>query len=142
MDKKIRFRGYLTFDDSLKVQKLLEKKKLFAPPTAISLTTLAITAFVIYKMKVEMVFAIFLLLFMGFFMYGGFRLMKGSAGKTQKKIYEKACTSRNGTLTNDFITIRKQKTTTNIPWKFFEKAIEKEGIITVMKGKETLSFAR
>jgi hypothetical protein len=138
----IRFRGYLTFEDSLKVQKALEGRKLLSSTVVITVVTLAITGFIIFKMQVGMIVAAFLLLFMGAFMYGGFRLMKTSARKTQEKIYEKACTKRTGGMTNDAITIRKNKITTNIPWKLFEKAVETEGIITIMKDKETLSFAR
>jgi hypothetical protein len=138
----IRFRGYLTFEDSLKVQKALESRKLLSSTVAITVATLGITAFIIYKMQVGMLVATFLLLFMGAFMYGGFRLMKASARKTQEKIYDRACTKRNGILTNNEITIRKNKITTKIPWKLFEKAVETEGIITIMKDKETLSFAK
>lgn len=142
MDNKIRFRGYLTFEDSLKVQKALEERKLFSSSVAITVVTLGMTGFIIYKMQLEMLVAAFLLLFMGAFMYGGFRLMKASAKNAQEKIYEKACTKRNGVLTNNAITIRKNKLTTNIPWELFEKAVETESIITIMKDKETLSFAQ
>jgi len=142
MENKIRFRGYLTFDDSLKVQKALGKRKFFSSSTIITVLTLSITAFIIYKMQVDTLFAAFLIFFMGAFMFGGFRLMKASARKTQEKIYEKACTKRNGVLTYDSITIRKNKVTTHIPWNLFKKAVETEGIITLIKDKETISFAR
>lgn len=138
----IRFRGYLTFEDTLKVQKALEEKKFFSSSVAISVVTLGMTGFIIYKMQLEMLVAAFLLLFMGAFMYGGFRLMKASARNAQKKIYEKACTKRNGVLTNNQIAIRKNKITTKIPWNLFEKAVETENIITIIKNKETLSFAQ
>jgi Ca2+/Na+ antiporter len=138
----IRFRGYLTFEDSLKVQEILEGRKLFSSSTVITVATLGITAFIIYKMQVGMLVAAFLLLFMAAFMYIGLRFMKSSAKKTQEKMYGKACTKRTGTLTNNEIIIRKKKNTTNIPWKIFEKAVEIENIVTIIKDKETLSFAR
>lgn len=142
MDNKIKFSGYLTFEDSLKVQKALESKKWLSYSAFITITTLVITGFIIYKMQADLLLSGFLLLFMGVFMYGGFRFMKTTAKKTQKNIYEKACTKRNGILTNDKITIRKNKTTTDIPWKYFEQAFETDGIITLIKGKEALSFAK
>jgi c-di-AMP phosphodiesterase-like protein len=142
MENKIRFRGYVKFEDSLKVQKVLEGRKLVSPSVVITVATLVITAFIIYKMQTGIIIAVFLLLFMVAFMYAGLRFMKTSAKKTQEKIYQKACTKRTGVLTNDGITIRKKKITTNIPWKLFEKAIETENIITIKKDKETLSFAR
>ncbi len=142
MENKIRFRGYLTFEDSIKVQKTLEGRKIFSPSVGITVITLVITLLIIYKMHVEMIFAGFLILFMGAFMVGGFRLMKTSATKAQEKVYEKACTKRTGFLSQDGITIRKNKITTNIPWHVFDHAIETEGIITIRKDKETISFAR
>lgn len=142
MENKIRFRGYITFEDSLKVQKVLEKKKLFTSSGAITITTLGLTAFIIYKMQVGMLVAVFLLLFMSVFMYGGFRFMRSSAKKTQEKIYEKACSKRSGFLDMNGITIKKNKIKTTIPWNLFEKAIQTEDIITIMKNKESLSFAK
>jgi len=142
MENKIRFRGYLKFEDSLKVQKALGNEKLLTSSIAITFLTLGITAFIIYKMKVEILVASFLLLFMCAFMFAGFRLMKTSARKAQERIYIKACTKRNGVLTYKEITIRKNKITTTMPWKLFDKVIETEGLITIKKDKETLSFAR
>ncbi len=142
MDNKIKFSGYLTFEDSLKVQKALENKKWLSTYAIITIITLGVTGFIIYKMQADVLLAGFLLLFMCILMYGGFRFMKTIARKTQKNIYAKACTKRNGTFTPDKITIRKNKATTDIPWKYFEQAIETDGIITLIRGKETLSFAK
>lgn len=142
MENKIRFRGYITFEDSLKVQKTLEKGKLFTSSAIITFATLGLTAFIIYKMQPGILVAVFFLLFMGVFMVVGFRFMKKSARKTQEKIYERACTKRTGVLTKKGITIRKNKIKTPVPWNLFEKALETDGVITIMKDKESLSFAR
>ena len=126
-DNIIRFRGYLTFPDSLKVQKAMEKRRWISPFAAISAVTLAATALAIYWMKVGMLFGGFLMVFMGAFMFGGLRLMRNAAAKTQKRVYEKACVKRTGALSADGITIRKNKAVTTLPWDAFERAAALEG---------------
>lgn len=141
-DKKIRFRGYLTFADSLKVQKSMERRQLVTPPAAVSAVTLAVTAFMIYWLEVGMLFGAFLLVFMGGFMFWGLRILRRAAAKTQKRLYEKACARRTGVLGEDGITIRKNKAVSTLPWGAFERAVELEGVVAVMKGTETLGFAK
>ncbi|WP_373500942.1 hypothetical protein [Desulfococcus sp.] len=141
-DNIIRFRGYLTFPDSLKVQKAMEKRRWISPFAAISAVTLAATALAIYWMKVGMLFGGFLMVFMGAFMFGGLRLMRNAAAKTQKRVYEKACVKRTGALSPDGITIRKNKAVTTLPWDAFERAAALEGVVAVMKGTESLGFAK
>lgn len=142
MDKKIRFRGYLTFADSLRVQKTIERRRLVSPAVAITAMTIGLTAFLIYKMQVDLLFGGFLLVFMSAFMFGGLRIMRTAAAKTQKRIYEQACSKRTGMLTEDGITIRKKKAVKSLPWAAFDTAVELDGVVTVRKGTETLGFAK
>lgn len=141
-DKKIRFRGYLTFADSLKVQKAMARRQLVSPSAAITAVTIAATAFIIYKMSVGVVIGGFLVVFMGAFMFWGLRILRSTAAKTQKRVYEKACAKRTGMLGDDGITIRKNKAVSTLPWRAFEKAVALEGVVAVMKGTETLGFAK
>lgn len=141
-DKKIRFRGYLTFADSLKVQKAMARRRLVSPSAAITAVTIAATAFIIYKMSVGVVIGGFLVVFMGAFMFWGLRILRSTAAKTQKRVYEKACAKRTGMLGDDGITIRKNKAVSTLPWGAFEKAVALEGVVAVMKGTETLGFAK
>lgn len=143
--KKIRFRDYLTFADSLKIQKVLAKRRLITPfvtIAAVTAITVMVTAFLIYTMKVGMVFGGFLLVFMGVFMIGGHRIMRNAALKTQRRVYEKACTKRTGMLAAEGITIRKNKAVTVLPWDAFEKAVELDEVVVVLKGSEALGFAK
>jgi hypothetical protein len=142
MDQKIRFRGYLTFADSLKVQKAMAGRRLVSPAVVITAIVIGVTAFLIYKMQVGLVFGGFLIVFMSAFMFGGLRIMRTAAAKTQKRVYEKACSKRTGMLTEDGITIRKNKAVSSLSWGAFEKAAELEGVVAVMKGTETLGFAK
>jgi len=142
MDKKIRFRGYLTFADSLKVQKAMARRRLVSSPVMITVAALGVTAFIIYKMQADLLFGGFLLVFMAGFMFGGLRLMRTAAAKTQKRVYEKACSKRTGMLREDGITIRKNKAVRRLPWDAFEMAVELDGVVAVMKDTETLGFAK
>lgn|GEM_PF-1931094 len=141
-NKKIRFRGYLTFADSLKVQKIIAPQRRISAFMVISAVMLTATAFLIHQMGLGFVFGLPLLIFMGVFMCGGLRLMRTTAAGTQKRVYEKACVKRTGALMKDGITIRKDKVLSTLPWKAFERALELEEIVVLLKGMETLGFAK
>jgi hypothetical protein len=142
MEKDIKFRGYLTFDDSLKAQQALKPRRLVSPVAIVSVLTLGAVGLAFWQMHVDKSMAIFMLVFLAAFMGGGFWLMNTSARKSQKKLYEKACIKRRGTLKTDGIQIKKGKTRKNIPWELFDKSVEVDGIVAVVKSGESLGFAR
>ncbi len=139
---KIRFRGYLTFADSLKVQKALQKRRRVSPFLVITVVTFAATALAIYKMQVGALYAGFLIVFMAAFMYGGLRLMRRAADRTQQQVYEKSCRKRTGVLTDEAITIRKNKALRSIPWDSFDRALSLDGVVALVRGDDTLAFAK
>jgi hypothetical protein len=141
MAQSIRFRGYLTFDDSLKVQKVLKTRRIIPPTAIVTILTLGAVALALMQMHVDKPTAVFMLVFLTAFMGGGFWLMNTSARKSQKKLYEKACIKRQGTLNNDGIQIKKGKTRHHIPWHTFDNAIEVDNILAVVKNGESLGFA-
>jgi len=141
MEKNIPFRGYLTFEDSLKVQQALKPRRLIPPVAIVTVVTLGVVALAFSQMNVGKPMAIFMLLFLAAFMGGGFWLMNASARKSQEKLYLKACIKRRGTLKKDGIQIKKAKTRHHIPWELFDKAIEIDGILAIVKKGESLGFA-
>lgn len=142
MEKSIKFRGYLTFDDSLKVQQALKPRRLVSPVAIVSVLTFGAVVLALGQMNVGKPMAISMLVFLAAFMGGGFWLMNTSARKSQKKLYEKACIKRRGTLKTDGIQIKKGKTKKDIPWALFDKTIEVDGILAIVKNRESLGFAR
>lgn len=142
MAQNIRFRGYLTFDDSLKVQQVLKTRRIIPPTAIVTILTLGAVALALSQMHVGKPMAVFMLVFLAAFMGGGFWLMNTSARKSQKKLYEKACIKRQGILNTDGIQIKKGKTRHHIPWHKFDKAIEVEGILAIVKNRESLGFAK
>jgi len=142
MTQNIRFRGYLTFDDSLKVQQALKPRRLLAPVTMVTALTLGGVILAFSQMNVGKPMAIFMLVFLVAFMGGGFWLMSTSARKSQKRLYAKACIKRHGTLKADGIQIKKGHNKHHISWDSFDKTIEVDGIVAIVKKGETLGFAQ
>ena len=142
MEKNIRFRGYLTFDDSLKVQQALKPRRLLAPVAMVTVLTLGAVILTFSQMNVGKPMAIFMLVFLAAFMGGGFWLMNTSARKSQKRLYAKACIKRHGALKADGIQIKKGHNRHLVPWVSFDKTIEVDGIVAVIKKGETLGFAQ
>ena len=142
MEKNIKFRGYLTFDDSLKVQQVLKPRRLVSPVAMVTVLTLGAVILAFSQMNIEKTMAIFMLVFLVAFMGGGFWLMNTSARKSQKRLYAKARVKRHGTLKADGIQIKKGQNRHHIPWDSFDKTVEIDGILAVVKKSETLGFAK
>ena len=142
MEKLIHFRGYLTYEDSLKVRRALRGRRMIPPHFIITVVTLAVVAAVLVQMAVGKTLALMMLIFLGAFMAGGFWLLSRTARKSKEQLYRKACIKRRGSLKTDAIQIKKGQTRQTIPWTAFERAIEVDGIVAIVKGNESLGFAR
>lgn len=142
MTRDIRFKGYLTFDDSLKMQQALKSGRRVPPAAIVTVVTLACVALFLSRMQVSRIPAIVLLAFLGTFMAVGFRLMAASARKTQQQVYESACIERYGILKAEGIHIKKGQTRKSIPWEHFDRAVEVDGLVALVKNREALGFAR
>jgi hypothetical protein len=141
MEKEIKFKGYLTFADSLKVQHAVRPRRV---PSAVLVTIamLGAVALVLSQMRVDMVPAFLLLAFLGTFMAVGYRLMNSAARRSQQKLYEQACIKRNGILKADGIHLKRGGDRKTIPWERFDRAIEVGGLIAIVRKSESIGFAR
>jgi hypothetical protein len=142
MTKDIRFKGYLTFADSLKMQRALKPRRLAPPAVLVTVATLAAAALVLAGMRTGPLPALLLLAFLGIFMAVSFRLMSASALKSQQKIYESACIARHGILKTDGIHIKRGSVRQSIRWDHFERVVEIDDILAVVNGGESIGFAR
>jgi hypothetical protein len=140
-EQDVRFRGYLTFEDSLKVQQAVRPRRL-PPAVLVTVAMLAAVALVLSQMRVAMVPALLLLAFLGTFMAVGYRLMNSAARRSQQKLYEQACVKRNGILKRDGIHIKRGRDRKTIPWERFDRAIEIGGLIAIVQRAESIGFAR
>lgn len=140
--KDIRFTGYLTFEDSLRMQRALQPRRLIPPAVLITVATLAATALALAGMRAGMLPALLLLAFLGVFLAVGLRLMALSARKSQRKVYESACIARHGILKVDGIHIKRGPTRKAIPWGHFDRAVEIGDMLAVVKQGESIGFAR
>lgn len=140
--KDIRFQGYLTFDHSLKLQRVLKPRRIVPPGALVSVVTLAAAALVLSRLHTGMLPAVLLLAFLGVFMAVGFRLMAASARKSQQKVYEAACIERHGILKADGIHIKRGQTRKSIPWQRIDRAVEVDDLVAVVTNGESIGFAR
>ena len=140
--KDIRFKGYLNFDDSLKLQRVLKPRRIVPPGALVSVVILAAAALVLSRLHTGMLPAVLLLAFLGVFMAVGFRLMAASARKSQQKIYESACIERNGVLKADGIHLKRGTTRKTLPWESLDRALEIDHILAVVTKGESIGFAR
>ncbi|MFX0142236.1 MAG: hypothetical protein ACFFDN_51835 [Candidatus Hodarchaeota archaeon] len=142
MDQEIKFNGYLTFEDSIIVQKAIEKRKSFSSLGITTILTLVAITLIVMNMNIGIVDTTLVLVLMGFFIGGGLWWIDSSVKKSNKKRYESDCTKRNGILKTDRITIAKDKVIADIQWELFETIIELDEMIVIVKDKEYLGFAR
>ena len=140
--KDIRFKDYLTFDDSFKMQRAVKPRRPIPPAALVTVATMAAAALVLSGMHIGLLPAVLLLAFLGVFMAVGLRLMAASARKSQPNVYESACIPRSGILNADGIHIKRGQTRKSIPWDRFDRVLEMDGIIAVVKGEESIGFAR
>jgi hypothetical protein len=140
-EQDIRFRGYLTFEDSLKVQRAVRCRRV-PPAVLVTVAVLGAVALVLSQMRVGLLPAFLLLAFLGTFMAVGYHLMNSAARRSQQKLYEQACIKRNGILKTDGIHIKRGADRKTIPWERFDRAIEVGGLIAVVKKAESIGFAR
>ena len=140
-EQTIRFRGYLTFEDSLKVQRAIRPRRV-PPAVLVTVAMLGVVALVLSQMHVAMVPALLLLAFLGTFMAVGYRLMNSAARRSQQKLYEQACIPRNGLLEKDGIHLKRGSDRKIIPWERFERVIEVGGLIAIVQKAESIGFAR
>lgn len=142
MEKQIRFKGYLTFEDSLKMQRVLKPRRIVPPGALVSVATLAAAALVLSRLQTGVLPAALLLAFLGVFMAVGYRLMTASARKSQQKVYENACIDRHGILKADGVHIKRGQTRRSIPWERLERAVTVDGLVALVTNGESIGFAR
>jgi hypothetical protein len=140
-EQAIRFKGYLTFEDSLKVQRVVKPRRV-PPAVLVTAAILGAVALALSQMRVAMVPAFLLLAFLGTFMAVGYHLMNSAARRSQQKLYEQACIQRNGLLKKDGIHLKRGTDRKTIPWERFDRVIEVGGLIAIVKKAEAIGFAR
>ncbi len=141
MEPSINFKGYLTFEDSLTIQKAVRKQYPFLRNGLLTLAILGITAFLLSRLEISLFYAILMMLFLGMFMAIVFRVMQVSAKRSQKQAYAEACVRRTGTLDSKAIKVSRNQNTTRITWDRFDRMIERDGIVAIVKDKDYLGFA-
>ena len=119
----------------------IENKNFFSTSGIVTIILLTAFAVTIASMSGGVDVFIFTLLFLGVVMSGSAWFIRKSNRNNQKKNYEAECVYREGSLTADKITIKFDKTKTEINWELFEKTLEVENVIALVNGTDFLGLA-
>ena len=141
MIEEIPFKGWITFEDALRVERLLNPRKFWSVSGITTIAVVAAIALNVMAIETSWPFTVLFLAIMGIFIGGIFWLMNRSNLKAKRKHYDRSLTERTGILVADKIIVETEKTKTEMLWDLFDNVIESDNIILVAKDKEYMAFA-
>lgn len=141
MTKEIQFKGWITFDDALRVERLLLPRKFWSVSGVTIIAVIAAIALNVMAIQTSWPFTVLFLLITGVFIGGLFWLMHRWNQKAKRKHYDRNMIERKGVLADDKITVETEKTKTEMRWDLFDKVIEADDLVLVAKDKEYMAFA-
>ncbi len=141
MTEEIQFKGWITFEDALRVERLLIPRKFWSVSGVTTIAVMVAIALNVMRIQTSWPFTILFLLITGGFIAGLFWLMHRSSLKAKRKHYDRDLIERKGTLAGDKITVATDKTKTEMRWDLFDKVIEADDLVLVAKDKEYMAFA-
>ncbi len=138
---EVQFTGWITFDDALRVERLLIPRKFWSVSGVTTIVIMAAIALNVMRIETSWPFTLLFLLITGLFIGGLFWFMHHSNLKAKRKYFDRNQVDRKGTLAQDKITIETDKTKTEMRWDLFDKVIEVDDLVLVAKDKEYMAFA-
>jgi len=141
MTEEIQFKGWITFEDALRVERLLTPRKFWSVSGVTTIAVMAAIAVNVMRIQTSWPFTVLFLLITSGFSGGLFWLMDRSNMKAKRNHYDRSLIERKGTLGRDKITVETDKTKTEMRWDFFDKVIEAEDLVLVATDKEYMAFA-
>ena len=141
MTDTIQFKGWITFDDALRVERLLVPRKFWSFSGVTTIAVIAAIAVNVIAIQTSWPFTVLFLAIAGIFIGGLFWLTYRSNLKAKRKHYDRNLIERSGTLTADAIYVATDKTKTEMRWDLFDKVIAADKLVLVAKDKEYLAFA-
>ena len=137
----VQFKGWITFDDALRVEKLLAPRKLWSASGLVIIALMATIAVNVIAMQTSWLFTILFLAGAGIF-FGGLLWLLHRYSLNSKRIhYANQSIERAGTLAQDIITVFTDKTKSEMQWDLFDKVIETDGLVMAAKGMDYVAFA-
>ena len=141
MTQTIQFKGWITFEDALRVERLLVPRKFWSVSGVTTILLMAAIAVTVISIQTSLPFTILFLAITGGFVGGLFWLMHKSNLRAKRKHYNRNTIERSGTLAADMITVATDKTRTEMKWDLFDKVITSDNLVLVAKDKEYMAFA-
>ncbi len=141
MMEPIPFKGWITFEDALRVEHLLVPRKIWSVSGVTTILVTATIAIKVMDIDTSWPFTVLFLVITAAFIGGLFWVMQRSNMKAKRKHYDKDSIERSGNVSADKITIVTDKTRTEMQWDLFDKVIEADDLVLVAKDKEYMAFA-
>jgi hypothetical protein len=141
MTQTIQFKGWITFEDAMRVERLLIPRKYWSFSGITTIALLAAIAVTVMSIQTSFLFTILFLVITGGFFGTLFWLMHKSSLKAKRKHYNRNLIERSGTLTADEIAVTTDHTKTELKWDFFDKVIITDNLVLVAKDKDYMAFA-
>lgn len=141
MTQTIQFKGWITFEDALRVERLLIPRKFWSVSGVTTIALMVAIAVTVMSIQTSLPFTILFLLITGGFFGGLFWLTHKSSLKAKRRHYDRNLIERSGTLSADMITVATDKTKTEMKWDLFDKIITTDNLVLVAKDKEYMAFA-
>jgi hypothetical protein len=141
MMETIPFKGWITFEDALRVERLLVPRKIWSVSGVTTILVVAAIAVKVMAIDTSWPFTVLFLVITVAFIGGLLWVMQRSNMKAKRKHYSKDSIERSGTVAADKITIVTDKTKTEMQWDLFDKVIEADDLVLVAKDKEYMAFA-
>ena len=137
----VQFKGWITFDDALRVEKILAPRKLWSASGLITIAVMATIAVNVIAIQSSWLFTIIFLTGAGIFTGGLLWVLHRSNMNAKRKHYASHSIERTGTLAEDIITVFTDKTKSEMQWDLFDKVIETDGLVLAAKGMDYVAFA-
>ncbi|MDA8428321.1 MAG: hypothetical protein M0T70_03595 [Geobacteraceae bacterium] len=142
MTDKIPFKGWITFEDSLRVEKILFRKKILSFHRIVTGLGIVVISSLILATEVPILVTIFTMLFGAGIVGGTLWYSKRSMYKAKSESYAKETqVERCGSLSSENIKVTSDKAKNEINWEFFSRIEESENLVIVAKDDYYVAFA-
>ena len=142
MTDEIPFKGWITFEDSLRVEQILFPKRFLSFHRIVMGLGVVVISSLILSTEVPILVTIFTMLFGAGILGGTFWYSKRSMHKAKSESYAKdSQVDRCGSLSSENIKVASDKTKEEVNWELFSRIEESENLIIVAKDDYYVAFA-
>lgn len=141
MTDEIRFKGNITVDDAIRVDRLLvPRAKIWSRDGIVIIAMLIMIGLAICSVVTSWFSILISLCIMGAFLSFMFWYMEWSTLKSKKEFYSKQLENKEGDLTRERVLIITKSVKSELQWNMFNKFVVLEDIMFAAKDKDYIAF--